>query len=103
VQWITRQSFKAQVSKQKAVIVAIERAKDELLLQQARTGNGVMYPAWFNGLTEANKLGALVPYLSRNGVNPTLADLLNGTGKTSLTVGSVVTTGTGRISAAFGG
>jgi MSHA pilin protein MshA len=93
----------AQTSKQKAVIAAIEKAKDQYLLQQVRTGNGVMTPAAFNAT--GDKLSLLKGFLTRNGVAPTSGDLLNGTGRTAITFGTLLSVGssatTQRTAAAF--
>jgi prepilin-type N-terminal cleavage/methylation domain-containing protein len=99
----------AQTSKQKAVIAAIEKAKDQYILQQYRTGNGAITPATFNSSSESSKLAAIGGYLSRNGVAPSGADLLRGTGRSSISFGTLLNTGTSasistpRTPAAFGG
>ena len=85
----------AQISKQKAVIATIEKAKDELILDQYQTGNGIIAPKVFNGYTfEYQKLSALAKYLSVAGVSPSTADIVKGTGKTSMTIGTLLDVGT---------
>lgn len=85
----------AQISKQKAVIATVEKAKDEMILEQYQTGNGVISPKVFNGYTaEWQKLNALAKYLSSAGVSPSTTDLVKGTGKTSITIGTLLDVGT---------
>ena len=99
----------AQTSKQKAVIAAIEKAKDQYILEQYKTGSGVIAPATFNAKPEADKLVLIGGFLSRNGVAPSGLDLLKGTGRSSITFGTLLNTGTSaatstpRTAAAFGG
>lgn len=85
----------AQVSKQKAVIATVEKAKDALILEQYQTGNGVISPKVFNGYTyDWQRLGVLAKYLSAAGVSPQVAELVKGTGKTSITIGTLLDVGT---------
>ena len=97
----------AQASKQKAVIATIEKAKDQLILSQYQTGNGVINPSAWNALPDYAKLSSLGNFLSRSGRAPTTTDLLRGTGKSTITMGSLLNAGTGattpRTTAAFGG
>ena len=85
----------AQVSKQKAVISAVEKAKDELILEQYQTGNGVISPKVFNSYTaEWQKLSTLAKYLTAAGVSPSVTDLVKGTGKSSFMIGTLLDVGT---------
>jgi len=97
----------AQASKQKAVIAAVEKAKDQLILSQYQTGNGVINPGAWNALPDYAKLSSLGRFLARNGMVPTTTDLVRGTGKSSITMGTLLNAGTGtttpRTTAAFGG
>lgn len=97
----------AQASKQKAVIAAVEKAKDQFILNQYQTGNGVINPGTWNALSDANKLASLGNFLARSGRVPTATDLVKGTGKSTITMGSLLNAGTGattpRTTAAFGG
>ena len=94
---------RAQASKQKAVIGVVEKAKDQFVLAQLQTGSGVLAgTASFNRASDDSKLGALAPYLSAAGKSPVVADLLKGTGRTSLRIGTVLDSGTYRTVASFG-
>lgn len=92
----------AQTSKQKAVISAVEKAKDAYILKQYQTGYAVVAgTSLFNTLNDSSKLGQLAAFLSQNGKAPGASDLLKGTGKTSLTVGTILDSGSQRTIAAF--
>lgn len=98
----------AQASKQKAVIAAVEKAKDQWILSQYQNGNGVINPGAWNALADNAKLSSLGKFLARNGMVPTATDLLKGTGRSSITFGTLLNAGTGgittpRTTAAFGG
>jgi prepilin-type N-terminal cleavage/methylation domain-containing protein len=93
----------AQSSKQKAVIGAIEKAKDQYILKQYQTAGGIVAgSSSFNTYTDPVKLTNLGPYLAQSGKVPVTADLLKGTGKSSLSVGTILDSGTSRSIAAFG-
>lgn len=94
----------AQLSKQKAVIGALEKAKDQYILSQSQLSSGTAFSssvATFNAKTDASKLATLVTYLAQSGKAPSTTDLLKGTGRGTLTIGTIVDTGTSRTTASF--
>ncbi len=93
---------KAQAGKQKAVIGAIEKAKDQFVLAQFQTGTLITTGTTaFNTASDVGKLVTLAPYLTAAGKSPQMQDLLKGTGRTTLKIGTVLETGTSRTVANF--
>lgn len=92
---------RAQTSKAKAVVSAIEKAKDQKIIADFKLVPDTNYDTAFNTKSDDVKLAYLSEFLAQNGLTPTAAELVKGTGKTSLNVGTMTNNGSQRMVASF--
>jgi prepilin-type N-terminal cleavage/methylation domain-containing protein len=92
-----------KTAKQTTVINAMESSKDLYAADESRTIGEIQE---FNQKTAPDRFAVVKPYLRLNGVEPTSASLLEGTGKSVLDPGKITTaayttiSGTARVTVA---
>ena len=92
---------RAQSSKATAIVSAIEKAKDQRIISDFKLSPDTNYDLSFNTKAEDVKLAYLSEFLAQNGLIPTASELVKGTGKTTLNVGTMTNNGSQRMTASF--